>query len=203
MGNYYVYIQTDNERGCPKFDDIDSAVEKYNATKMEVLGDCVFLGYENGKDLCFDILHKFFEENVLINDYLNHDDKEAKDVVKLITNRVQVKYQFTSDILGGTLIDYAVPIAPYTSGVKMDEKWNELNVSTYKDGNMNIIGWVKPTNETLDKYGWQYTKVASYVSMMNVPFYDENGIRHDADVDPRIYLQRLGKKVSVRKEGAA
>ncbi len=203
MGNYYVYIQTENERECPKFDSLDDAIEKYRSTKMRTLSDCVYLGYENSIDLCFDIIHKFFDDNVLINDYLSHDSKEVEDVVNQITDRLLVRYQFTSSILGGVLIDYATPIIQYTSGIKMDEHWNELNVATFEEGNMNIIGWVKPTRETVETYGWSYPTVASYVSMMNVPFYDENGTRHDADVDPRVYLQRLGNRISVRKEGAA
>ena len=197
MGNYYIYTNTKKEIGCPKFDDVDSAIKKYLETEMESMTDNVFLGYESGKDICFDIVHKFFEDNVLINDYLNHDEEEVAVAVDNVKRKLFMRYQWTYDILDGMLIDYESDFAPYHGELKGKE-WNEIHVGTWVDNKMEIHGWQKPTRETYNKYSWQYPKVASYVDMMNVPIYDERGSKHDVDIDPRVYLQLLGKKVSVK-----
>ena len=80
------------------------------------------------------------------------------------------------------------------------KEWNEVYLSTYADNQMNTVGWVKPTRETYNKYGWNYPVTASYISMMNVDVVDDRGVVHSVDIDPRVYLQLLGKKVSIAKD---
>lgn len=193
---YFVYVRTTNELSCPNFSTLNEAIEKYKATPMETLKDDVCLGVQDGDSFCFDIVHKFFNENILINDYLNHPERkdELDEILKDINSQLFIKYQFTSDIMGGALIDYNTGFVPYDS-MKVEEKWNEAHISTYRDG-MEIVGWVKPNRDTWNQYGWCYQKTASYVSRMNVPVYDERGHRHDVDMDPRAYLSSIGKKVS-------
>lgn len=197
MGRYYVFVSTDTERSCPKFESLEDAVAKYQATKMNTLRDSVFLGYEENPQVCFDIVHKFFKDNVLINDYLNRDDHS---MVVPVIDALDIAYQFTHEILGGVLIDYNTRFSSYSGEAK--KEWNEVYLSTYAENQMNTVGWVKPTRETLDRYGWNWPKTASYISMMNVPVYDSHGYKHDVDIDPRAYLQMLGKKVSIAKEVA-
>lgn len=202
VNKYFVYIGTGTERGCPRYDSLDDALRKYNETEMKDMTDSVFLGIEgytqqNGS-YCFDILHKFFSDNILINDYLNHEEIESvMKSVQEIVSKTYIRYQWTGDILNGVLIDYEMPFVKY-EGKEIETEWNETYLSTYTDGEMEIVGWVKPTRETYDKYGWNYPGTASYITLMNVVMYDERGHRHDVDVDPRVYLQLLGKRVSVK-----
>lgn len=197
MAKYFVYITTETERTVPYYNTLDEAIEKYNATEMKTLEDCVFLGYEEGDDICFDVVHKFFKDNILINDYLNHKGYES--MVKEITDKLVIRYQWTLDILGGALIDWSTAFAP-CNAKEMYVDWNEAYLYTLKNDTMIGVGWVKPTRETCDKYGWNYPKTASYVSMLNVTVFDDNGYPHEIDMDPRAYLQLLKKKVSIRKE---
>ena len=199
---YFVYIGAESERGCPKYDSLDEALRKYNETKMTEMSDSVYLGIEGNSEhdgyYCFDVLHKFFNDNILINDYLNHT--EAKDIMKVaqeIINSLFIRYQWVSDILNGVLIDYDSPFVGYQEK-EINAEWNEAYLSTYADGEMNIVGWVEPNRETYNKYSWNYPKTASYISMMNIGMYDDKGYRYDVDVDPRVYLQLLGKRVSVK-----
>lgn len=202
VNKYFVYIGTGTERGCPRYDSLDDALRKYNETEMKDMTDSVFLGIEgytqqNGS-YCFDILHKFFSDNILINDYLNHEEIESvMKSVQEIVSKTYIRYQWTGDILNGVLIDYEMPFVKY-EGKEIETEWNETYLSTYTDGEMEIVGWVKPTRETYDKYGWNYPGTASYITLMNVVMYDDKGQRHDVDVDPRVYLQLLGKRVSVK-----
>lgn len=193
MANYYVYISTETEKGCPKFNNLDDAIKKFKETPMKTFRDNVFLGYEESPTICFDVIHKFFNDNILINDYLNHEGLE--DMVKEIEEKLIIRYQWTPDILGGALIDWCTAFAPCNSK-EMKIKWNEVYLFTLKNNTLMGIGWVKPTRETFDNYGWNYPKTASYVSMMNVTVVDDNGYPHEVDMDPRAYLQMLGKKFS-------
>lgn len=196
MGEYYVYTNTSKYIGCPKFDKVDDAIKKYLDTEMHSMTDNVFLGYESGRDLCFDIVHMFFNESVLINDYLNHDEEEVRIAVDNVKRKLFMRYQWTHEIMDGVLIDYEGGFAP-CMGTAKGEFWNEAYVHTLVDNKMETVGWIKPTRENFNKYGWAYPKIASYVSMMNVPVYDDQGYRHDVDIDPRAYLQLVGKKVSI------
>lgn len=200
---YFVYIGTENERGCPKYDSLDEALQKYNETEMKTMNDSVFLGIEGDSEVdgyyCFDIVHKFFEDNILINDYLNH--KEAEDIMEIaqgIIDKLFIRYQWTYDILNGVLIDYGTPFLKY-EGREIETEWNEAFVETYADGKMNSVGWVKPTKDSYNRYSWNYPKTASYISLMNVAMYDEKGYKHDVDVDPREYLRLLRKRVSIKE----
>ena len=199
---YFVYIGTGSERGCPRYDSLDEALRKYSETEMTEMSDSVFLGIEGYSEpdgsYCFDVLHKFFDDNILINDYLNHKEtKSIMEIVQRIISKMFIRYQWTGDILNGALIDYEMPFTKYV-GKEINSEWNEVYLCTYADGEMNIVGWVTPSRDTFNKYGWNYPRTASYISLMNVAMYDDKGQRHDVDVDPRVYLQLLGKRVSVK-----
>ena len=204
MIEYFVCINTHDAIGCPRFDTLDEALEKYHATEMKDFHDLVALGIEaDPMKCCFDILHKFYNENILINDYMNHtSDEFGKDVLRIVHEVMEketIKYQYTTDILHGALIDYQSPVALMESK-RTEEKWNEIYIETLKDNELVNVGWIQPTRETLDNYGWNYPKTCSYISLMNVSVYDKNGYKHDVDIDPRVYLSLINKKVSIRKE---
>lgn len=204
MSKYFVYTNTETERDCPYFTSLDEAIRLYNATEMNKFRDNVCLGVSSDRvtpkeGFCFDVVHKFFDENILINDYLNHEEEEAKEAVERIKDKLSFRYQWTPDILNGALINYESSFASYNGELKGDE-WNEAYVSTLNYSEMIVTGWVKPTSETYDNYGWNYPDTASYISIMNVPVYDNRGCRHDVDIDPRVYLQLLGKKVSINRK---
>ena len=202
MNEFYIYTNTHDLIGCPRFDNLDDALAKYNATKMEEFTDSVFLGIEGtlpgGERYCFDILHKFFKENILINDYMNHPHIDILRIVHDVMEKTTIKYQYTTDILGGVLIDYQSPVALMETR-RTEEKWNEVYVFTLEDSEMETIGWKEPTRETYELYGWNYPKTCSYISLMNVTVYDARGYAHDVDMDPRVYLSLINKKVSIRK----
>lgn len=199
MGNYFVYLNTDIERACPKFDSIEDAIREYNSMEMQKLSDCVFLGYEEGKNICFDVIHKFYGGNVLINDYLNHNKDSVKKAVKEIKDRMCIRFQWTPDIIHGCLIEYASAPAPcIIDGELKDSTINEVHVSSTVDNELEVKGWLSLGEA--EKYCWQYPEVASYVSMINVPVYDNKGRRHDMDIDPASYLRKLEKRVSFPNE---
>lgn len=202
MNEFYIYTNTHEMRGCPRFDNLDDALEEYYETQMNEFKDNVFLGIEgtldNGERYCFDVLHKFFKENILINDYLNHPCREILGIVHGIIEKNIIKYQYTTDILGGVLIDFQSPVALIESK-RTEEKWNEIYVSTLKDNELVNKGWVKPTRETFELYGWSWPKICSYISLINATVYDARGYAHDVDMDPRVYLSLINKKVSIRK----
>lgn len=203
MSKYFVFIETQSERACPYFDSLDEAVAKYNSVEMKVLRDNVCLGIQSDNitttsGYCFDVIHKFFNANILINDYLNHDEDEIAGIVEQIRNKLPIRYQYTSDILDGVLIDYFNHYSPYSGEVK--KEWNEVYLYTYKDEQMTTIGWVKPTRETYDSYGWNYPVTASYISIINVDVIDDNGVVHSIDINPGAYLQMIGKKISIIEE---
>lgn len=203
MSNYYVYIGTENEKSCPKFNSLDDALAKYNATEMNNLRDSVFLGMEeyDSEHYCFDVLHKFYKDNVLINDYTFHDSTDVLRKVHEIMEMVDIKYQFTSEILGGVLIDYASPVDLMESK-RTEEKWNEAFIETLVNDQLKSVGWVKPSRETQNNYGWQWPVHCSYIPLINVSVYDARGYKHDVDMDPRTYLALCNKRISLpyRKE---
>ena len=201
---YFVYILTGDERACLKYDLLRDALEKYGKTEMKKMHDNVFLGIEGDDEkdgyYCFDVVHKFFDDNILINDYLSHKNaKGIMDTVNEIINNMFIKYQWVAEITNGVLIDYESPFVDY-EGKEIDPEWNEAHLSTYKDGEINIVGWVKPTGETINKYGWNFPLTASYIDLMNVTMYDERGRKHEIDIDPRVYLKLCGKRVSIKND---
>ncbi len=200
---YFVYIDMGNEkRACPYFDTLEEAMELYNKNKVTSFKDSLFLGIASdvvtmNSGYCFDVLHRFFDDEVLINDYLHYTEPEIEYAVKEIINKYNVHYQFVSHILNGVLIDYDSCFPRELVNMKLDEKWNEVYLSTLKKDKMENVGWRKNTNRTFDTYAWNWPKKCSYVKLMNVTAYDEQGYEHQIDVDPRDYLLALGKKVSV------
>ncbi len=200
--DYYVYIRTEENRSCPHFKELKEAIECFNENKMKKMNDDVFLGIEGitsdtKEFFSFDVIHKMFNDNCLINDYMNHESKEITDVVASIIHVLTIKYQFTSDILGGALIAYSSPFVNSESGdVHFD--WNEVHVQTIKDGEISIAGWQDNSLETKEKYGWQYPEMYSYISAMNVTVI-KDGQEHYVDMDPRQYLNACGKKISICK----
>ena len=199
---YFVFVDTSELRECPKFDKLEEAIEKYNSVEKKTLRDVVTLGIQSdyitpSEGFCFDVIHKFLddEHNILINDYLNHTESEISEAVKQIISQLTVRFQFTNDILNGALIDYGTSFAPETGNV--NKEWNDAFIYTYKDQLLISAGWQPHTRATYDSYGWSYPKIASYVKFVNVTVTDESGIEHDRDLDPRAYLQVIGKKISV------
>lgn len=204
---YFVLISIENERECAYYDSLTEAIERYKATPMHKLKDNVFLGIESkekspmDKDfMCFDVLHKFFEDNVLIDDYKNHLEEGVLEIVKQIVNEFYIKYQYSYDLLKGVLIPYASDYVHSTLEETMDEKWNEAYITTLKNNDMVAVGWQPPTRETLDKYGWFYPNNASYIDRINVRYTDSSGAIHDRDVDVREYLAYHGKRFTDCKE---
>lgn len=199
---YYVYIKTDENRSCPHFKELKEAIECFNENKMKKMNDDIFLGIEGTTSdtkefFSFDVIHKMFGDNCLINDYINHESKEIADVVDSIIDALTIKYQFTSDILGGSLIDYSSPFVNSEAGT-VHSDWNEVHVQTIKDGEISIAGWQDNNLETKEKYGWQYPEVYSYISAVNVTV-TKDGQEHYIDMDPRQYLKACGKKFSICK----
>lgn len=204
---YFVFISTEKERECPHFDSLEEAIEKYNDVPMSNLKDSVFLGIESNSAspfdtdyVCFDVLHKFFEDNVLINDYLNHQQDSILEIVKEIINKTNIKYQFCSDVLEGVLIPFASDWVHENSEEEMKYEWNQLYLETFKEGNMFSVGWQPYTRETYENYGWNYPHTASYVGLMNVSYIDKSRVIHDRDVDIREYLAYHGKKFTDCRE---
>lgn len=205
---YFVYIETKmTGHHCPYFETLEEAMELYNETQMKSFSNNIFLGIASNtvtpsSGYCFDVLHKFFDDQILINDYLNYVDKypEIKETVKEIISKYFIRYQFTPWIVGGALIDYASPFAISLSDRKIEDKWNEIYISSLKRTTLMVVGWRKNNWRTYDAYGWNWPKRCAYVDMMNVTAYDKNGHPHEVDVDPRDYLLALGKKISISKE---
>ena len=199
---YFVYIWTETKGECPYVDSLDEAVRLYEQAKMNTYRDTVCLGISSdvvgiNSGYCFDVLHKFFDDNILIRDYLNHSDiPEIVVAVKEILSRFFVKYQYTNDLLGGALIDYQSMFARNFDGHEYKEI-NEMYLSTLKDNKLVTVGWVEPTRENYEKYSWAWPNTASYVGIINVKVIDKRGYPHNVDVDPRDYLLALGKRVSV------
>lgn len=194
--SYYVYTNTD----CTHYDNLEEAIEKYNSVEMKELKDSVFLGIESDditptSGVCFDVIHKFFGENILINDWRNHmDEDDVVEKVKEIISKFLIKYQFTYDLLNGVLIPYAEPWVKFSMNETMDNEWNEVYIETYKDGDFVSVGWKENNWNTIGNYQWQYPSVASYIKRLNVKCTDESGMVHERDLDPREYLAYHGKR---------
>ena len=204
--NYYVYTDID----CMHYESLDEAIEKYNSIEMFALKDSVFLGIESEDisptgGMCFDVLHRFFNDSILINDWLNHKDEDnVREIVKEIVTRIPTKYQFTSEILNGALIPFSTPWIRSGSGT-MADNWSEAYISVYRfhknsDNEFVSIGWKENNFDTIGNYQWQYPIVASYVGILNVKFTDELGVTHDIDIDPREYLANHGSRFSDIKD---
>ncbi len=200
---YYVFIETGAKHTCPYFDTLEQAMELYNETEMTKFRDNVFLGISSDnvtptEGYCFDVLHKFFDENILINVYLNHTDTpEAMKKVKEIIQKFDIRYQLVHDILNAVLIDYKMPFAKSLVGHEVKEKWNEIYVSTLEGNQFINTGWVEYSSKDIDNYTYDWPNGCSYVGLMNVTVIDSCGYPHMVDVDPRDYLLALGKKVSI------
>ena len=203
---YYIYIKKKNEKHeCLYFDSLSEAMKRYKATEMKSLDESVFLGIQSEdisptSGMCFDVLHKFFGEHILINDYLNHDCKEVRSEVKKILNKIVVKYQFTSNLLGGVLIPFYEDWSGHRNDMIMKKEWCEAYVLTCENNEMVYKGWQPYGKETQDKYGWQYPNIASIVIRLNVICVDDNGVNHEIDADPREFLRNHGYRFSNYKD---
>lgn len=204
---YFTFIETESVRhACPYFDNLEDAMELYNKHQMKSFRDNVFLGIASDEigmnsGYCFDILHKFYHDHILINDYMFYEDyPETKEAVEKVLGQFFVRYQFTPNILDGALIDYASPFARSLTDKQIEEKWNEIHLEVLKNNKLETVGWRKPIRRTFDAYSWNWPKRTSYVGLMNVTAIDKSGHKHEIDVDPRDYLLALGKKVSIPKE---
>ena len=202
---YFVYVDITNiSHACPYFDKLKDAMKFYSKIKMTSFTDSVFLGIASdvvgmNSGYCFDVLHRFFDDEILINDYLYYTDKypEIEHAVKEIISKYCIRYQFASQILDGALIDYYSPFARNLENKEGAMVWNEAYLSVLKGTKMETVGWRKNTSRTFDAYSWNWPKKCSYVKLLNVTVYDERGYEHQIDVDPRDYLLMLGKRVSI------
>ena len=200
--SYYVYTNTD----CTHYDSLDEAIEKYNSIEMKELRDSVFLGVESDDisptgGICFDVVHKFFDTNIVINDWLNHkDDADVIEKVKEIICRIPCRYQFVSDLLNGVLISFSEPWVQSYANETMADEWSEAYISVYTDNGFASVGWKENNWNTIGNYQWQYPTVASYIHQLNVKFTDESGMIHDRDIDPREYLAYHGLKFTDVKD---
>ncbi len=202
---YYVYISTEERRACPHFKELKDALECFKENEMKKMRDNVFLGIEGTAQdtiefFSFDVVHKMFGDNCLINDYMNHESEEITNAVNAIIDSLPIKYQFTSDILGGALIDFASAFATVDSD-EILPVWTEAYIQTIKDGEINVAGWHCNDRRTWNLYSWQYPEVYPYVSLLNVTV-TKDSIDHYMDMDPRIYLKANGKKVTLPKVAA-
>ena len=205
--NYYVYTNTD----CTYYDSLDEAIEKYNSVEMKELRDCVFLGIQSDdisptNGICFDVIHKFFNENILINDWRNHiDENDVKNAVKEIVNHFHISYQMSSDIFKGTC--YSGVLIPFNSSwirfganEKMNNEWDEAYITSCNTNDFISIGWQPNNRQTRESYGWSYGEQACYIDRLNVEFIDLKGYVSHKDIDPREYLEYHGKKFTNYKE---
>ena len=204
---YYVFIETGVKHTCPYFDTLEEAMELYKETEMTKFRDNVFLGISSDnvtptEGYCFDVLRKFFDKNILINGYLNHDDiPEIMETVKQITRMFDIRYQLTCDILDGALIDYKSVFARIVKNNECKGKWNEIFVAKLQDKEFVNAGWVEfEKHNQLEEFSWNWPNSCAYVSFMNVTIVDNCGHPHMCDVDPRDYLLALGKKISLPEE---
>lgn len=203
---YYVFIQKEKHE-CLYYFSLNEALEKYNSIEMNDLRDCIFLGIESNSEnpldkdfVCFDVLHKFFKDNILINDYMNHQREDVFAVVKEIINNCSIKYQYSSDILNGALIPYSSDFVHQINNDEMKYQWNQVYIETYDKGDMCSVGWQPYTKETYENYGWSYPNIASFVQYINVSCTDKSGVIHDRDIDIREYLAYHGKRFTDCKE---
>ena len=210
--SYYVYTNTD----CTHYDNLNEAIEKYNSIEMKELADSVFLGIESddispSSGICFDVVHKFFKENMLINDWQNYKDEEdVKTAVREIIESIRITCQMTNNIFkgncySGTLIPFANPwIKSYTTE-KMSDTWDEAYITSCNTEEYISVGWQPNNRKTRETYGWSYRNQACYIDRLNVEFINSNGSFSHRDIDPREYLDYHGYKFSdvndFRKEG--
>ena len=200
--SYFVYTNT----GCTHHESLDEAIKEYNSIEMKNLKDSVFLGIESDdisptSGICFDVVHKFFNENMLINDWRNHmEEDDVIEAVKEIIGKLPIKYQLIFDLLQGVLIPYSEAWVKASTDEIMDDEWNEAYIEVYKDNDFVSIGWKENNWDTIGNYQWQYPTVASYINRLNVRCTDKSGVIHNRDIDPREYLAYHGKKFTDFKE---
>lgn len=209
MSRFYVYIATSTERTMFYHEDLSVALKKYLDCQMKTFTDNVFLGYEDLENhICLDILHKFFDEHILINDYLNHQNNmDLFHIVLRILDTVSIKYQFSSAIWGGVLIDYSSHFISYKHNYELaclDSKQKclqECYISTLKDNDLQIVGWVDNDRESSNSYGWSYPTIASYITLVSVTVRNKhNSSFHTIDMDIRAYLELCNEHFSNRRE---
>ena len=200
--SYFVYTNT----GCTHHESLDEAIKEYNSREMKELKDSVFLGIESDdisptSGICFDVVHKFFDTHILINDWLNHkDEADVTEKVREIVTRIPIRYQFVSDLLKGVLISFSEPwIQSYTNETMADE-WTEAYISVHTDNGFASVGWKENNWDTIGNYHWQYPIVVSYIHQLNVKFTNTNGYESNRDIDPREYLAYHGKKFTDLRE---
>ena len=188
--SFYVYTN----KNCTHHNTLNEALEIYNSVEMKELKDDVFLGVESDDisptgGVCFDVIHKFFDANILINDWLNHkDDADVTEKVSEIIRKVPIRYQFVSNLLNGVLISFSDPWVKSYTNETMADAWTEAHISVYTDNGFSSVGWKENNWNTIGNYQWQYPTVASYIHQLNVKFTDENGYESNRDIDPREFL---------------
>lgn len=212
MERYFVFVSTKTERGTYYYDELNSAIKKYSSIDMNELKDNVFLGYENSsldrilngnevtESVCFDYVHKFFNESILINDYLNHDCTKVRNILNAIMEKLHMTYQFSSQILNGMLIPFNnqifVPDKSFNDK-HLDDKasWEEIHVYKWQNG-WASYGWRLPTRKTFDDFGWSYPTIASYCDLISVNVYNKQNHKAVVDMDIKQYLCMKGAKIS-------
>ena len=211
--NFYIF--NDQNRTTNYYADIKEAIENYkkevasfdstNRNKLIALG--IDAMDENGKMYCFDYIHNHNTDMIWINDYLNHDNSELRNIRAKLEKAFNIKLTFCSNIhssgygICGVLIPFSKEYKPDTY---CENKF--LQLSNIRNGQLSSIKEVlysvyDETEKSFQSKG--YTDIKDFlklneadkslVTMINTKYCMNDGHTGSMDIDVRDWNNMLEK----------